>query len=139
MAIRQISVFVENKQGALLEATRALAAAGIDLRAVSLADTAEFGILRMITSDTDRAREALSSMICSVTEVVGVRVPDAPGGLCSLIEHLAGAGINVEYLYGFVNRAGEDACAVLRVAQVAQAEALLEQDGFVLLHERDLP
>ena len=106
MAIQQLTVFLENKQGKLAQVTRLLAENGIDLRALSIADTAEFGILRLIVSNTEKAKEILVSdgTLVQITEVVGVRLSDRPGELAEVLSELDRAGINVEYLYAFLMR-----------------------------------
>jgi hypothetical protein len=104
MKVEQISIFLENKPGALAEVTRILGDSGINIRALSLADTKDFGILRLIVNDNDRARQVLDQKGFTVrkTEVVAVEVPDRPGGLADILKSLADAGVNVEYLYAFV-------------------------------------
>ncbi len=134
MAIRQISVFVGNEKGALCALTGALAEAGVNLRALSVADTQDFGILRLIVDDPDRAKAVLEAngKIVSVTNVVAVSIPDEPGGLARVLSILRDADINLEYLYAFVAPSGGHASLVLRVADNAAAEAVLAQNGIPL-------
>ncbi len=108
MKVEQISVFLENKAGRLAEVTRSLGEAGINIRALSLADTTDFGILRLIVDNYDAAREMLKSKGFTVgkTEVVAIEVPDHPGGLAQVLNTLAQANINVEYMYAFVQHSG---------------------------------
>lgn len=103
MKIQQISVFAENKPGRLTAPLRLLAQAGINLRALSLADTQDFGILRMIVADPERAARLLEEGGCAVklTEVLAVEVADRPGGLANVLEAIDGSGINIEYMYAF--------------------------------------
>lgn len=140
MAIRQVSVFVENKKGALADALRTLAGAGVGLRALSIADTSDFGILRIITDDNRKAAFALSEngYICSVTEIVAACADDRPGGLASLLTLLSDAGIDVEYVYAFVAQAKAHAWVVLRVDDNAAAERVLRAAGVTLVSEDDI-
>ncbi len=140
MAIRQVSVFIENKRGALAGVTGVLAGAGIDLRAMSVADTADYGILRLIVSDTDRAAEVLgkNGFLCSMTKVLAAEVPDVPGGLFRVLDPLSEQDINLDYLYAFVTGAGRSACVVLRVRDNERTEQLLRTAGIRLLTEADL-
>ena len=139
MAVSQLSVFAENKPGGLRAMTQQLAEAGIDIRALSLADTQEYGVVRMIVSDIARARAILSekNFLISVTPVVAVALPDEPGALARAIAILCEAELNVEYLYAFV-APGTYACAILRVMDVEKAEKLLSENGFELLSEEDV-
>ena len=139
MAVSQLSVFAENKPGGLRAMTQQLAEAGIDIRALSLADTQEYGVVRMIVSDIERARAILSekNFLISVTPVVAVALPDEPGALARAIAILCEAELNVEYLYAFV-APGTYACAILRVMDVEKAEKLLSENGFELLSEEDV-
>ena len=130
MTIEQLTVFVENKQGRLSKITNLLAAEKIDLRALSIADTQEFGILRLIVNDAARALEVLreNGMLVQITEVLCVKLPDRPGALSEVLEALDGEGINVEYLYAFLSQATPDAAyVVLRVADNAAAAAALKK------------
>ena len=140
MAIRQVSVFVENRKGALADALRTLSDAGIGLRALSIADTRDFGILRIITDDNRKAAMALSEAdyICSATEVVAAAADDKPGGLAALLTILSDAGIDVEYVYAFVAEAKKHACVVLRVNDNEAAGAVLKKAGISLITEEDI-
>ena len=135
MAIRQISVFLENKQGALEHAIGVLADAGVDLRAMSIADSQEFGILRLIARNhaTDEAAAALraAGYVISVNYVVAVEVPDEPGGLLSVLRLLAAEGVNIEYSYAYLTASESKACAVLRVSDNTHAEEVLNAHGIV--------
>ena len=140
MAIKQLTVFVENKQGTLVEITDTLAKNDINIRALSIADTQDFGILRLIVNDNDKATAALEKLGCRIktTEVVGVKIGDAPGKLSYALDVLDKADINLEYLYAFLTRTEKHAYVVLRVADNAAAEQALEQAGFHLITDADV-
>ncbi len=140
MKIKQISVFLENKKGRLLEATEALAKAGINIRALSIADTSEFGILRLIVADTEKAKEALEKSNFTVREndVIAVGVPDSPGGLASILRILNDADINVEYTYAFVQKSGQQAVVVLRLEDPSAGLKALSEKGVMLLSAQDV-
>ncbi len=140
MSLKQLNVFVENKQGALVRITDALAKSQINIRALSIADTEEFGILRLIVNDTDTASEMLEELgyLIKITEVVGVKIGDAPGKLSKVLEVLDENAINMEYLYAFMARTEKHAYMVLRVADNAAAEAALEAAGFHIITDADL-
>src|SRR4030065_25576 len=123
MKVEQISIFLENKSGRLAEVTNILSRAGINIRALSLADTADFGILRLIVNQTDRAKQVLkeSGFTVGKTEVVALEVPDRPGGLGEILRILYEAGINVEYMYAFVQRSGDNASIIFRVDELDTA------------------
>ena len=139
MKVEQISVFVENKPGRLEHVTRVLADADINIRALSLADTSDFGILRLILNDSDTAEKALQKEGFTVrrTRVVAVEVPDRPGGMHSISKALAGKNINVEYAYAFVERSGENAIIIFRFDDIdAGIQALIEAGFNVLPGEK---
>jgi len=131
MKVEQISVFLENKAGRLAEVTRVLGEAGINIRALSLADTTDFGILRLIVDRYDQARQILKDKGFTVgkTEVAAVEVPDKPGGLASVLQILARAGINVEYMYAFVQHSGKNAVIIFRFDNLEDAISLLQKEG----------
>jgi len=135
MAIRQLSVFAENKNGSLYEITKILAQNDVNMRAFSVADTKNFGVIRLIVDDPKRAAMALSSegKIVNVTEVVGVKIPDYKGGLSELLGILAKSEIGIEYLYAFVGTEAGKAHVVLRVEDNAATEAILREKGFELI------
>ena len=138
--VKQISVFVQNEKGALVGVLDTLAAAHIEIRALSIADTKDFGILRMITDNNDKASLALAEagFISTVTEVIAVCTSDRPGGLAAEIKVLSDAGINLEYLYAFVAKSGKEAYVVLRVDDNDGAEAALNAAGVTLLSNDDI-
>lgn len=139
MAIRQLTIFVENKQGKLVEITRLLAENDVNMRALSIADTKDFGILRLIVDDTDRALVELgeNGVMVKITEVVAVELPHRPGSLSKTLGVLADAGINVEYLYAFLASKGQGAYVVLRVADNKAAEKALTDAGYMVLNDSD--
>ncbi len=116
MHVEQLSVFLENKAGRLSEVTLILKEAQTNIRALSLADTSDFGVLRLIVDDTEKARETLKNngFTVSKTDVVGVEVPDIPGGLHDTLEILQNEGLNVEYMYAFVRSPGDNAVMIFR-------------------------
>ena len=140
MSVKQLSVFAENKNGSIYEITNTLSAAGINIRAFSIADTQNYGILRLIVNDPRAAALALSNdgRIVSVTDVVSVQIPDEEGGLTELLRVLSEADIAVEYLYAFVASPAAHAYVVLRVEDNAKTEELLKSNGFVLLTDEEL-
>ncbi len=140
MTIKQVSVFAENRAGGILDVIRALGDAQVDIRALSVADTQGFGILRLIVDDVEKAKEVLSAngTIFSITEVVGVKVPDSPGGLSHVLSLMADHDINVEYLYAFVSVSGTSAYVVLRVPDNDQAMAILKEGGIDLVSEDEI-
>ena len=139
MAIQQISVFVENKQGMLVETVRTLAENGINIRAMSIADTKDFGILRMITSDNAKTKEILSSeTVVNTTEVIAVKMADKPGALYKVIDILSQANINIEYMYAFTASEELGAYVVFRVDDVAQAQAILDEKELKTLCDEDI-
>lgn len=140
MAIRQLTVFVQNKQGAIVSITEALAAKDINIRALSIAETEDFGILRLIVNDDATAQKTLADAgyLIKVTEVVGVKIGDAPGKLTGALDVLDKAGINLEYLYAFMARTEKHAYVVLRVEDNAATEAALEAAGYHLITDADI-
>ena len=138
--LKQLTVFVENKQGTLVDITDTLATNGVNLRALSIADTQDFGLLRLIVNDNDTASAALKDKgyVLKVTEVIGVKIGDQPGKLSKALSILAEAGINVEYLYAFMARTERHAYVVIRPTDNAAAEKALEENGFHLITDADL-
>ena len=135
MKVEQISIFIENKSGRLAEITRILGDAGINIRALSLADTSDFGILRLIVDNVETAKAVLKEkgFTVSKTEVVAVEVPDRPGGLSSLLQMLDANQINVEYMYAFVERCGGNAVIIFRFDETDKAIDTLNGRGFTIL------
>jgi len=140
MTIEQLSVFVENKPGKLVEALETLAQAGIDLRALSLADTADFGILRIIVDKPADALSALqnSGFLVKSNEVIPVSVGDKPGGLAAVLRILADSGVNVEYTYAFVAHSRDRAYVILRVTDNDAAIRVLAANGLSMLSAEEM-
>ena len=140
MSLKQLTIFVENKQGSLVDITDTLAQNNVNLRALSIADTQDFGLLRLIVNDNDTALSALSDKgyVLKVTEVVGVKIGDQPGKLSKALSVLAEAGVNVEYLYAFMARTEKHAYVVLRPTDNAAAETALEAAGFHMITDADI-
>ena len=140
MTFNQLSIFMENKPGKLVEALETLSGAGIDLRALSLADTADFGILRIIVNEPERAAEVLreAGYLVKTTEVIPVEITDKPGGFSSIMRVLADAGINVEYTYAFVAHSRDKAYVILRVNDNDDAIRVLKSIGVKLLTNEDM-
>ena len=138
MYIKQISVFVVNRPGRLADITAVLEKENIDIRALSVADTTDYGILRLIVSDPDAALAALKNegIMASVTEVLGIEVPDAPGGFAKAVRALADKDINLEYAYAFIAPDGKNACVIVRVENNDEAAAAFKDVGIELLDEK---
>lgn len=140
MKVRQISVFLENKSGRLLEACRCLADAKVNIRALSIAETADYGVLRLIVSDPGTAMRVMAEngFTVSETEVIAVEVPDEPGGLAGVLAPMYAANVNIEYLYCFVEKSGESAIVVFRVEQLEEAIKALRAGGYTVMREEDV-
>lgn len=135
MRVEQIAVFLENKSGRLAEITAILADNGINIRALSVADTADFGILRLIVDKVELAKQVLKANGFTVgkTNVLAVEVPDRTGGLATVLKSIEAARLNVEYMYAFVNKTGENAVLIFRFEEMDKAIASLQEAGFTLL------
>jgi len=135
MKLEQISVFLENRSGRLAEITGILARTGVNIRALSLADTADFGILRLIVDRPDLATRILkdNGFTVGLTEMVALEVPDRPGGLWGILTVLEAVGMNVEYMYAFVQKAGENAVILFRFDEPARAAQVLRDAGVRVL------
>ncbi len=133
--VKQISIFLENKSGRLAQVTQVLSENGINLRALSLADTADFGILRIIVNDADKAVKVLkdADYTFGETDVVAVEVPDKPGGLASILSALWEAGLGVEYMYAFVKSSGANAVMIFRFEDTDKAVDVLKKNNIRLL------
>lgn len=140
MAIKQLTVFVQNKKGALVSVTDALSRNNVNLRALSIAETEDLGILRLIADNVDKAEKALNDegYLIKTVDVVGVKIGDAPGKLTEALKVLDKADINVEYLYAFMLRTEKHAYVVLRVENNEAAEEALENAGFHIITEADI-
>jgi len=135
MKVEQIAVFLENKSGRLAEIAAVLAAKNINIRALSVADTADFGILRLIVDKVDEAKRELKANGFTVgkTNVIAVEVPDRCGGLAGVLKTVAAAELNVEYMYAFVNKSGENAVLIFRFDDMDRAIEVLQKDDFTIL------
>ncbi|MCL5982893.1 MAG: ACT domain-containing protein [Firmicutes bacterium] len=135
MQVRQISIFLENKTGRLAEVTKILGRENINIRALAIADTTDFGILRLIVNRPEEASRVLrqEGFMVSQTEVLAVAVPDRPGGLAGVLAVLSGAGVNIEYLYAFIEKSSADALVIFRVENCDAAIAALREHGIKVL------
>ncbi len=140
MSVRQISVFLENRPGALKEMTAVLAANAIDMRAFSLAETSDFGIARVIVDDVRKTADVLqeAGFVYNLTPVIGVALPDVPGGLDQVLETLAEAQVNIEYMYAFLGGKKDAAYMIFRVADNEKASAALQARGIRLVGADEL-
>jgi len=140
MKLNQLSVFLENKPGRLSFPCRKLAEANINIATLSLADTHQFGIMRLILPDWQKAKQILeqAGMVVNVTQVVAVQVEDKPGGLAGILEIIEQAGMNVEYMYAFTERRGDKAVLVFRFEDPDAAIELLTSKGIDVLGEVDV-
>ena len=140
MAVKQLSIFVENRAGTLVEITRAIADANIDIRALSIADTTDYGILRLIVNDSEKAVKVMkdAGFTASVTEVIGVLIDDTPGGFSKAVETLSAAGINIEYAYAFISPTVGNAYVILRVEDNAAAENKLREAGIAVVTQEEI-
>lgn len=140
MKIHQLSVFLENQPGQLVEPCRLLAAGGIDIRTLTLADTEQFGILRMIVSDWQQGAELLQTAgyVTNVTEVVAVEVPDRPGGLVDLIGIFRAGAVNIEYMYAFTFGRNGRAVLIFRFDNPDTAIALMRDAGINVVDSVDV-
>ncbi len=140
MLVEQIAVFLENKSGRLAEITAVLAKNNINIRALSVADTADFGILRLIVDKVEKAKEVLKENGFTVgkTNVIAVEVDDKTGGLARVLSSIKDAGINVEYMYAFVNKTGENAVLIFRFEKMEEAIETLQKDGFTIISREQI-
>ncbi|MDD2734964.1 MAG: ACT domain-containing protein [Desulfuromonadaceae bacterium] len=140
MKVEQLSIFIENKSGRLAEVTRILGEAGINIRVLSLADTSDFGILRLIVDKVEQAKFALKEKGFTVdkTEVVAVEVPDRPGGMANILQSIDNNQINIEYMYAFVERGGGNAVIIFRFDDTEKAIEALKSNGFNIIDGQQL-
>ena len=138
--IEQLSVFLQNEPGKLVAITRILADGGIDLRALSIADTSDFGVLRMLVSDTRKAKELLSAnnFVVGVTNVTVVPVPNVPGGLSQVLELLSNEDVNIEYMYSLIAHGDKQAYMVFRVADEEKLLQVLQENGLEVVPTEEL-
>lgn len=140
MRVEQIAVFLENKSGRLAEITGILAEKGINIRALSVADTADFGILRLIVDKVDAAKKVLKENGFTVgkTNVIAVEVQDRVGGLAGVLKTVETEGLNVEYMYAFVNKSGDNAVLIFRFDDMDKAISGLQAAGFTILSGKEV-
>jgi hypothetical protein len=140
MKLKQVSIFLENRKGRLWKALNILSNADINIRALSIADTSEFGILRMIVPEPDLAKEILenSNFVVKINEVIAVGVSDQPGGLESILKLLNDLDVNVEYLYAFVEKKSEKAVVVIRTEDIDAGLNALNEGGITLLSSEEI-
>jgi len=133
--VSQLSVFIENKSGRLADVTHALADSNINIRALSIADTIDYGLLRLIVNDPVAAKSALASsgFTVTITEVLAIEVPDSPGGLAGIIDVFAAGGLNIEYMYAFVGASGKNAIVIFRLERIDEAIPILQSKGVRIL------
>jgi len=135
MKLQQVSIFLENKKGRLAEVAGLIAQKGINIRALALADTADFGVLRLIVNDPDRCFEVLKAagFVAQRTDVIAVEVDDKPGGLKRVLDVFDRHGLNIEYMYAFVEKKSDKAIVIVRVDQPERAIEVLGAEGVVVL------
>ena len=140
MTVKQISIFVENKPGQLRELTKLLEKDKIDIRALSIAETEDFGVLRIIVDDSYKTVCVLkeADYICSVTKVLAVEIPDRPGALVKVLDILGDSGINLEYTYAFITRKKNSAYMIFRVADNQKAIEVLNKNGVKPICQEEL-
>ena len=139
MAITQLSAFLENTPGTLYKAVSTISDAGINIRALSVADTRDFGILRMIVSDVEKTKEVLSdSTIATETKVIAAKMSDEAGALKKILAIIQATGVNIEYVYAFTSSVAGSAYVVLRVDDVESADAVLTGNGIEMLNDEDM-
>lgn len=140
MSIKQISIFVENKPGRLAEITEVLSGNSIDIRALSIADTADYGILRLIVNKPEVAAQALKAagMTASITDVLAVCIPDVPGGFSKVVKQLSDSGISIEYAYAFITPKVGAAYIIVRVEDNEAATKVLDEAGIKVIDQKDL-
>ncbi len=135
MRVQQIAIFLENKSGRLADISHALSESNINIRALSLADTADFGILRLVVDNTDKAKKVLKEhgFTVGITEVLAVEVPDKPGSLDTILQVVKRSGLNVEYMYAFTQKSGESGLLLFRFDNLEEAGRVFQEAGFKLL------
>ena len=140
MTVKQISIFVENKEGRIQKAINSLGQADVNIRALSIADTSKYGILRLIVSDNEKAIDALEKdgFIVNENEVIILAVPDEPNGLNSILSVFSDENINLEYLYAFVSSKTKEAIVVMRLKDMDRANKTLEKSNIKVLDSDDI-
>lgn len=142
MTVKQVSVFIENKPGQLSELANTLSGGDIDMRSLSIAESSDFGIVRIIVDDVYNATRVLKNAgyICTISSVLAASIPNEPGGLCKLLTLLDDNGINIEYTYAFLTQKMNQACMIFKVSETAQKAAieLLSQNNIKLFSQEEL-
>jgi hypothetical protein len=140
MLVKQISIFLENKSGRLSDVANVLAAAGIDIRAMSIADSTDFGILRLIVNAPDNALKVLvkEGFAVSTTDVIAVAIPDAPGGLANILNFFKEKKIDIEYLYAFITRYEDQAAVILKIDATDEAVNILKGHGIKIMEAQKI-
>jgi len=140
MKVRQLSIFLENRSGRLAEVTDILGKSGINIRALSLADTSDFGILRVIVEDTDKSLRILEEkgFTVTVTDVLAVEVEDKPGGLSRVLNLLNSQDVNVEYMYAFMEKLTDHALLIFRIEDIERAIEICREHGIKILSEKEV-
>ncbi len=136
--IKQISVFLENKSGRLIRIAQILGEAKINIRGLSIADTSDFGILRLIVDQPEKAVKELkdNEIMATLTDVIAIEVPDRPGGLAEVLVYLNKAGINIEYIYSLIDKPTQNAMIMLRVEQIDRALEVLETNNVPIVSSK---
>ena len=140
MTIKQLSIFVENKKGTLCKITKILADNSIDIRALSIADTSDFGILRLIVNNPEKAIDLLknNNITVRLTDVIAVSITDEPGGFSNIVSILAQNEVEIEYMYAFLERNSKRAFIILRLENVINAVKILKEEKIEVLEEKDI-
>ncbi|MCX7913407.1 MAG: ACT domain-containing protein [Thermodesulfovibrionales bacterium] len=140
MKVEQISIFVENRSGRLAQVTKVLADADINIRALYLAEAGDFGVLRLIVNDTEKAVKVLkeNGFTVSKTEVVAIAVPDRPGGLAKILNKIKDYGVNVEYMYAFIEKSTENAIVIFCFDESNKAVDILKREGVKILRGEEV-
>ncbi len=140
MIIKQLSVFVENRNGRMLDIARTLAQNDIDISALSLADTSDFGVLRLIVDKPDKAKKALNDIgiVVKISDVIAIVMDDAPGGMAKALEVISNNGISIEYMYACIGKTSGKALMVLRTEDTEKAEEILDVNGFGIVSPGDI-
>ena len=140
MTINQISVFIENKPDTLAHLTDIMAKNSINMRAMMLADTSDFGVARFIVDDSERAEEIIKNAdyIVKTTGVIAIEIPDEPGSLNKILKLLADNGRNIEYMYGFTGKKTNSACMIIRTTDIPKTEEVLQKAGISLISQDKL-
>ena len=140
MRVKQISVFIENRSGRLRELTKTLGNNGINIRALSLADTSDYGILRLIVDKPSEALNVLknANFTLAETDVIAVEVPDEPGGLANVLGYITEAGINIEYMYAFVEKSSNNALLIFRIEDIDGTVSILKKNNVTILDSEQI-